>query len=88
MTFEYTGRWNIVAVITDGSRVLGLGNIGPEGALPVIEGKALIYNYLGGVGAIPLPVKAEDEEDLISIVKALEPSSGSSSTQCVASGGW
>ena len=80
MTFEYTGRWNIVAVITDGSRVLGLGNIGPEGALPVIEGKALIYNYLGGVGAIPLPVKAEDEEDLISIVKALEPSSESSST--------
>jgi malate dehydrogenase (oxaloacetate-decarboxylating) len=76
LSFDYTGRWNTVAVLTDGSRVLGLGNIGPEGALPVMEGKALIYNYLGGVNAIPLPVRAKSEEDLISIAKALEPSLG------------
>jgi malate dehydrogenase (oxaloacetate-decarboxylating) len=76
LSFEYTGRWNTVAVISDGSRVLGLGNIGPDGSLPVMEGKALIYNYLGGVNAFPLPVRVKDEEHLISIVKALEPSLG------------
>ncbi|MDE1853540.1 MAG: NADP-dependent malic enzyme [Thaumarchaeota archaeon] len=76
LSFEYTGRWNTVAVVTDGTRVLGLGNIGPEGALPVMEGKALIYNYLGGVNAVPLPVRVNDEEGLISFVKALEPSIG------------
>ena len=76
LSFEYTGRWNTVAVITDGSRVLGLGNIGPEGALPVMEGKALIYNYLGGVNAIPLPARVKTEDELISFVRALEPSLG------------
>ena len=76
LSFEYTGRWNTIAVVSDGSRVLGLGNIGPEGALPVMEGKALIYNYLGGVNAIPLPVRTKTEEELISFVKALEPSLG------------
>jgi malate dehydrogenase (oxaloacetate-decarboxylating) len=76
LSFEYTGRWNTIAVVTDGSRVLGLGNIGPEGGLPVMEGKALIYNYLGGVNAIPLPVRVSSEEELISLVKALEPSLG------------
>ena len=76
LSFDYTGRWNTVAVVTDGSRVLGLGNIGPEGALPVMEGKALIYNYLGGVNAIPLPVRVRNGEELISFVKALEPSLG------------
>jgi len=76
LSFDYTGRWNTVAVVTDGSRVLGLGNIGPEGALPVMEGKALIYNYLGGVNAIPLPVNVKTEEELIAFVRALEPSLG------------
>lgn len=76
LSFDYTGRWNTIAIISDGTRVLGLGNIGPEGALPVMEGKALIYNYLGGVNAIPLPVRAKDEEELISVVRSLEPSLG------------
>ncbi len=76
LSFEYTGRWNTVAIVTDGSRVLGLGNIGPEGALPVMEGKALIYNYLGGVNAIPLPARVGSGEELIALVKALEPSLG------------
>jgi malate dehydrogenase (oxaloacetate-decarboxylating) len=76
LSFEYTGRWNTVAIITDGTRVLGLGNIGPEGAMPVMEGKALIYNYLGGVNAIPLPLKVKSEDEIIQFVKALEPSLG------------
>jgi malate dehydrogenase (oxaloacetate-decarboxylating) len=76
LSFDYTGRWNTVAVVTDGSRVLGLGNIGPEGALPVMEGKSLIYNYLGGVNAIPLPARVKSEEELIAFVRALEPSLG------------
>ena len=76
LSFEYTGRWNTIAVVTDGTRVLGLGNIGPEGALPVMEGKALIYNYLGGVNAIPLPLRTKTEGELISFVRALEPSLG------------
>jgi malate dehydrogenase (oxaloacetate-decarboxylating) len=76
LSFELTGRWNSVAIVTDGSRVLGLGNIGPEGALPVMEGKALIYKYLGGVDAFPLPVRTQDTEEIISLVKALEPCLG------------
>ncbi len=76
LSFEYTGRWNTVAVVTDGSRVLGLGNIGPEGALPVMEGKALISNYLGGVNAIPLPARVKSGDELIAFVRALEPSIG------------
>ncbi|MDG6990257.1 MAG: NADP-dependent malic enzyme [Nitrososphaerota archaeon] len=76
LSFEYTGRWNTIAVVTDGTRVLGLGNIGPEGALPVMEGKALIYNFLGGVNAMPLPVKVKSQDELISFVSALEPSMG------------
>jgi len=76
LSFDYTGRWNTVAVVTDGSRVLGLGNIGPEAALPVMEGKALIYNYLGSVNAIPLPARVKGEEEFIAFVKALEPSLG------------
>ncbi len=76
LSFEYTGRWNTVAVVSDGSRVLGLGNIGPEGSLPVMEGKALIYNYLGGVNAFALPIRVDGAEQLISVVKAMEPSLG------------
>ncbi len=52
LSFQYTNRWNSVAVVSDGSRVLGLGNIGPEAALPVMEGKALLFRYLGGVDAM------------------------------------
>ncbi len=74
--FELTNRWNTVAVVSDGTRVLGLGNIGPEAALPVMEGKALLFKYLGGVDAVPIVAKERDPEKLIYIVKALEPSFG------------
>ncbi len=76
LSFEYTNRWNTIAVLTDGTRVLGLGDIGPEAALPVMEGKALIYKYLGGVDAIPVPIRASTEEEFIRTAKALEPALG------------
>jgi len=75
-SFEYTWRWNAIAILTDGSRVLGLGNVGPEAALPVMEGKSLLFKYLGGVDAVPLPVRAATHDDLISVGKAIEPAFG------------
>jgi malate dehydrogenase (oxaloacetate-decarboxylating) len=85
LSFEYTNRWNTVAVLTDGSRVLGLGNIGPEASLPVMEGKALIYKYLGGVDAIPIPVRVSSEEQFISIAESLEPGLGGINLEDIAS---
>lgn len=75
-SFEYTNRGNTVAVISDGTRVLGLGDIGPEAALPVMEGKAVLYKYLGGVDAFPVCLSTTDVEEIIRTVKYLEPSFG------------
>ncbi|WP_405023605.1 NADP-dependent malic enzyme, partial [Metallosphaera sp.] len=75
-SFQLTSRWNNVAIITDGTRVLGLGNVGPEASLPVMEGKALLFKYLGGVDAIPLPLAVRDPDTIINVVSALEPSFG------------
>ncbi|QRF74584.1 bifunctional malic enzyme oxidoreductase/phosphotransacetylase [Thermoplasmatales archaeon] len=75
-SFDLTGRWNSVAILTDGTRVLGLGNVGPEAAMPVMEGKALIFNYLGGVNAIPIPMRVKTQDEFIAVAKALEPSFG------------
>jgi malate dehydrogenase (oxaloacetate-decarboxylating) len=74
--FEYTNRGNTVAVVSDGTRVLGLGDIGPEAGLPVMEGKALLFKYLGGVDAVPLCVRTGSADELIATVKALAPSFG------------
>ncbi|MEZ0319023.1 MAG: NADP-dependent malic enzyme [Pyrobaculum sp.] len=76
LAFELTARWNLIGVITDGTRVLGLGNIGPEAAYPVMEGKALIFKYLGGVDAIPIPIRVKTPEEFILVTKALEPALG------------
>jgi malate dehydrogenase (oxaloacetate-decarboxylating) len=76
LSFEYTIRKNTVAVISDGSAVLGLGNIGPEAGLPVMEGKALLFKELGGVDAIPIVLNTQDTEEIIKIVKALAPTFG------------
>ncbi len=73
LSFEYTGRWNTIAIITDGSRVLGLGDIGPEAATPVMEGKSLIFKFLGGIDAIPLSIGVHKTEEIIQFVQALEP---------------
>jgi malate dehydrogenase (oxaloacetate-decarboxylating) len=73
-SFDYTSRWNFVAVVTDGSRVLGLGNIGPEAAMPVMEGKAVLFKYLGGVDAFPLCVGTGDPDRLLDFLELIQPS--------------
>lgn len=75
-SFDLTGRWNSVAILTDGTRVLGLGNIGPEAAMPVMEGKALLFNYLGGVNAIPIPIRVKNQDEFFAVASSLEPSFG------------
>ncbi|MHC4876400.1 MAG: NAD(P)-dependent malic enzyme [Planctomycetota bacterium] len=71
-----TNRGNTVAIVSDGTRVLGLGNIGPEAGLPVMEGKALLFKYLGGVDAVPLCIRPRSDDEFIAIVRSLEPSFG------------
>jgi len=72
--FEFTNKWNTIAIVTDGSRVLGLGDIGPEAGLPVMEGKALLYKYLGGIDAFPVCLGTKKSEEIISAVKWIQPS--------------
>ena len=74
--YAYTNKWNSVAVISDGTRVLGLGDIGPEAGLPVMEGKGILYKYLGGVDAFPICLAEKDPDKIIEIAKALQPSFG------------
>jgi malate dehydrogenase (oxaloacetate-decarboxylating) len=76
LVYEYTSKWNTVAVISDGTRVLGLGDIGPEAGLPVMEGKALLYKYLGGVDAVPIMLDTKDPDEIIEIVLKLQPAFG------------
>ena len=71
-----TNKWNQVAVVTDGTRVLGLGDIGPEASLPVMEGKCLLFKYLGGIDAFPVPLATKDPEKIIETVKLITPSFG------------
>jgi malate dehydrogenase (oxaloacetate-decarboxylating) len=75
-SYELTNRANTIGIISDGTRVLGLGNIGPLAGMPVMEGKALLFKYLGGVDAIPLCVETGSPEALISVARALAPSFG------------
>jgi malate dehydrogenase (oxaloacetate-decarboxylating) len=75
-SFELTNRWNYVAVVSDGTRVLGLGDIGPEAAMPVMEGKALLFKYLGGVDAFPICIRTKDPDDLVKVCKLIEPTFG------------
>jgi len=69
-----TYKWNSIAIVTDGTRVLGLGNIGPDAAMPVMEGKALLFKYLGGVDAVPITLSVTEKEKIIEAVKAIAPS--------------
>lgn len=73
LSFEYTCRGNMVAICTDGTRVLGLGNIGPRAAMPVMEGKAVLFKGFGDVDAVPVCIDETDAEKFITIVKALQP---------------
>ena len=74
--YDLTNKWNNVAVVSDGSRVLGLGDIGPEAAMPVMEGKALLFKYLGGVDAFPICLNCKDAASIITTVKCIQPSFG------------
>ncbi|MDE7296240.1 MAG: NADP-dependent malic enzyme [Clostridia bacterium] len=75
-SFELTRRWNTVPVITDGTAVLGLGDIGPEAGMPVMEGKCALFKAFGGVDAIPLCIRSKDTEEIIRTIKLLEGSFG------------
>ncbi|WP_168583074.1 NAD-dependent malic enzyme [Gephyromycinifex aptenodytis] len=75
-SFEYTIRKNTVAVVSNGTAVLGLGDIGPEAAMPVMEGKAQLFKRFGDVDAFPICLRTKDTEEIIAIVKALEPTFG------------
>ena len=74
--YEHTNKANMVAVVTDGTRVLGLGDIGPEAGMPVMEGKAILFKYLGGVDAFPICLDTKDPDEIIQAVKWLQPSFG------------
>ena len=74
--FDYTNKWNSVAIVTDGTRVLGLGDIGPEAGLPVMEGKSLLFKYLGGVDAFPICLGTKAPNEIMDAVRWLQPSFG------------
>ena len=76
LVYEYTNKWNTVAVVSDGTRVLGLGDIGPKAGLPVMEGKALLYKYLGGVDGVPIMLDTKDPDAIINTVLMLQPGIG------------
>jgi len=76
LVYEYTNKGNMVGIVTDGTRVLGLGDIGPMAGLPVMEGKALLFKYLGGVDAFPICLDTKDADEIIRTVKVIAPSFG------------
>ncbi len=76
LVYEYTNKANSIAVVSDGTRILGFGDIGPEAGLPVMEGKSRLFKFLGGVDAVPLCVNTNGAEELIRTVQALEPTFG------------
>lgn len=74
--YALTSKGNNVAIVTDGTRILGLGNIGPYAALPVMEGKAVLYREFGGISAFPVCLNVTKKEEIISTIKAIEPAFG------------
>lgn len=85
LSFEYTCRGNMVAVISDGTRVLGLGDIGPEAAMPVMEGKSVLYKKFGDIDSIPICIDTKDPEEFVNIVTKLQPSFGGINLEDIAS---
>ena len=85
MVFEHTNKANFVAVASDGTRVLGLGDIGPLAGMPVMEGKALLFKYLGGVDAFPIMIDTKDPDRFIETVKMIAPTFGGINLEDIAS---
>ncbi len=84
LVYDLTARGNMVAIVTDGSAVLGLGDIGPEAAYPVMEGKAILFKEFAGVDAFPLCINTDDPEKIIELVKLLEPTFGAVNLEDIA----
>ena len=84
LIYDYTSKWNNVAIVCDGTRVLSLGNIGPEGALPVMEGKSVLFKVLGGINAIPLCISTQDKEEIVKLIKDIEPCFGAINIEDIA----
>jgi malate dehydrogenase (oxaloacetate-decarboxylating) len=76
LVYEHTNKWNTIAVVSDCTRVLGLGDIGPKAGLPVMEGKALLFKWLGGVDAVPITLDTKDPDEIIRTVLLLQPAFG------------
>lgn len=83
--YRYTAKGNLVAVVTDGTAVLGLGNIGPEAAMPVMEGKSILFKEFGGVDAVPICLDTQDTEEIIQTVKNIAPCFGGINLEDIAS---
>ncbi len=81
---EYTWTNNLVAVISDGSAVLGLGNIGPEGAMPVMEGKSMLFKHFAGIDSVPIVLRAHTADDIVRTVEAIAPSFGAINLEDIA----
>lgn len=76
LSWDFTWRWNTIFIVTNGTRVLGLGDVGPLASLPVMEGKSLIYKEFGGVNAIPIPVETKEVGEFVNVVKNISVTSG------------
>ncbi|MEJ7641643.1 MAG: NADP-dependent malic enzyme [Candidatus Nitrosocosmicus sp.] len=76
LAYDYTSKWNNVAIVCDGTRVLGLGNVVPESALTVMEGKSILFKILGNINAYPLCIASQSKEEIIKFVKLIEPNFG------------
>ena len=74
--YRYTNKGNTVAIISDGTAVLGLGDIGPEAAMPVMEGKAVIFKEFAGIDAIPIVLDSTDIDEIVTVIKSIAPSFG------------
>lgn len=83
--YDYTAKGNLVAVVTDGSAVLGLGDLGPRAALPVMEGKAVLFNFYAGVEAFPLCLATQDVDEIVATIKHIAPTFGGINLEDIAS---